>query len=470
MVDQMRRMMSQYVQRNSIDVERLLSVNGEGAEEETRQPGLGPFVGTKKEGASLREKQVLMRARHQRSFAAMLMGARRDQKVEEMKAASVPKGSFEEKSRKSEVAASIKDLKLPWGVYDSTSFFCACAACISNRETQIKADKWWLAGEKDRALSYTLKPCLRLLPISHNSIARRKYRPRLPKKVDHKAALWKAIDGVAFNEDFGGETAASSPEPGKAAPSRAVLSTRKSIDHDIDGYETIDRAIERTEAQLRRMVGSADWTAEVVVIVTSLTTSRESYQESYRLLRFFEAKGVDHIAVDVNGDIGHDSVDYKLLRKWHNEETLLVDSNKLADKVTLPIVVPQVLIDGVPVGPIDEIMSLEDENDLDYILAQAACPNCLVNRRASAGHCSRCSALFRNLISLKYLTPPEIKLLLTRSEKNAYHIKAPTPYDWEKRRRQLGIRSGNEDASTWFKPDCLAKYGHPSPGFCVDFN
>lgn len=77
--------------------------------------------------------------------------------------------------------------------------------------------------------------------------------------------------------------------------------------------------------------------------------------------------------------------------------------------------------------------------DADYILAREACPNCLHNRSKTAGLCAACGAVFVDLLSTKYVTPREIKVLIRRSEYAASRIKAPTPFDWERRRKQLGI-------------------------------
>lgn len=59
-----------------------------------------------------------------------------------------------------------------------------------------------------------------------------------------------------------------------------------------------------------------------------------------------------------------DSIDYTVVRKWNQERRLLKDPRKVAAKVSLPILVPQVLIDGVPVGTYEDLIDLEDDADL----------------------------------------------------------------------------------------------------------
>lgn len=165
----------------------------------------------------------------------------------------------------------------------------------------------------------------------------------------------------------------------------------------------------------------------------------------------------------------------------------------------LPVLVPQVICDGIPIGTYEDIVDLEDDGDLgqlytharvcsaicgccfircctitvyvcvDYILSRQACPNCLCDRAATAGHCNKCGACYIDLISLQYLSAEEILHLIERSEVFATRIKQPTPEDWERRRRNLGLRKHNEDIATWFEKSQVDIFGKPSIGFCVQF-
>eukprot|EP01055_Gregarina_sp_Pseudo9_P000074 Gregarina_sp_Pseudo_9__73@NODE_104_length_4259_cov_13_977014_g96_i0_p2_GENE_NODE_104_length_4259_cov_13_977014_g96_i0NODE_104_length_4259_cov_13_977014_g96_i0_p2_ORF_typecomplete_len453_score115_24SH3BGR/PF04908_15/0_0078DZR/PF12773_7/2_4e03DZR/PF12773_7/0_14_NODE_104_length_4259_cov_13_977014_g96_i027314089 len=345
-------------------------------------------------------------------------------------------------------------IRRPPAMYLSDEVFCVCATCKERRELELKADRYWLSGNWDKAIAINPKPCELTLHNLRCDLKFRRRRTRVPKDIDWVSPLQKAIVAVSFDDVFDVD----------ASP---VLRSSGTMDVESLAYE---EEIKRVERNIRRAIGSADWCAEVVIIVSSLQVSWRAYFQSYRTLRFLEAKGVEHFAIDVNADIGADTLDYSVLRAWSKEELLHRDPLKVALKGELDCLVPQVLVDGVPLGTFEEIMTMEDENDLDYVLAREACPNCLYDRHPDSGHCGVCGAVFHDLISTKFLSPDSIRILLKRNEINSAHIKAPTPRDFERRRRQLGFARLGEDLTTWFDPQKMKLFGAPSVGFTVEFD
>eukprot|EP00914_Ancora_sagittata_P034471 GHVO01069622.1.p1 GENE.GHVO01069622.1~~GHVO01069622.1.p1 ORF type:complete len:188 (-),score=60.54 GHVO01069622.1:7-570(-) len=119
--------------------------------------------------------------------------------------------------------------------------------------------------------------------------------------------------------------------------------------------------------------GSADWNAEVVLISTSLPGLIGAYWDSCRIQNFMDCKGVDYFHVDTA--LGQEYRDAQIITDWISKDIVFRDTTKAGSKVDL--IIPQILIDGVPVGAMEDLQTLEDDNDLDYILSRESCPNCL---------------------------------------------------------------------------------------------
>lgn len=412
------------------------------------------YAGTRKEQASSAEKEDLAIARLCRYHWKLKQRPPVDHDA--IKEPQAPTASSHSLVNKKLLATLPSVIRRPPGMYLTDEIYCACPTCIERREQELKADRYWLSGNWDRATGIIPKPCELTLVTLRCDLKLRRKRPRVPKGIDWISPLQKAIVAVSFDEVFDTET-----------PVLREFRKQQTMDAEWLEYE---EEIKRVEKGIRRAMGSADWCAEVVVIMSSLQVSWKAYFTSYRTLRFLEAKGVEHFAIDVNADIGTDTLDYNVLRCWNKERLLHRDPLKVARRGEIDCLVPQVLVDGVPLGTFEEIMTMEDENDLDYILAREACPNCLYDRHPDAGHCGVCGAVYHDLISTKYLSPDSIKILLKRNEINAARIKAPTPRDFERRRRQLGFARLGEDLSTWFDPMKMKLFGAPSVGFTVDFD
>lgn len=142
-------------------------------------------------------------------------------------------------------------------------------------------------------------------------------------------------------------------------------------------------------------------TAEVVALVTSLGAGRKQFFGSKRAMHLLDCKGVAYYSIDANKDVGSDRLDNALIQSWGEAQILQNDGNT--------ILIPQVLIDGVSIGGWSDLQDLEEDGDLDWILARALCPNCLVEKSPNAESCATCGVLFQELIPIEAV---EQKLVL----------------------------------------------------------
>lgn len=194
-------------------------------------------------------------------------------------------------------------------------------------------------------------------------------------------------------------------------------------------------------------LGSQDWTCEVVLLYTSLSTHRKQYHASLRAAQLLSCKGVDYWAIDANMDAGKSRPDKGLIARWRHLHYIFRDPTKEKGSSKRDIIVPQILVDGVPLGGFSELLLLEEDGDLDYILAGEACPNCLVDRKAQCGkipklnddgsrvdsaedfnefcirsvvpdYCFNCGAVFRNLLADEIVPQPARKPLLVHCYKS----------------------------------------------------
>eukprot|EP01056_Protomagalhaensia_sp_Gyna25_P000659 Protomagalhaensia_sp_Gyna_25__658@NODE_1308_length_1957_cov_56_131908_g1044_i0_p1_GENE_NODE_1308_length_1957_cov_56_131908_g1044_i0NODE_1308_length_1957_cov_56_131908_g1044_i0_p1_ORF_typecomplete_len474_score95_04SH3BGR/PF04908_15/6_8e03SH3BGR/PF04908_15/0_0011_NODE_1308_length_1957_cov_56_131908_g1044_i01741424 len=306
------------------------------------------YAGTKKETASAAEKEDLAVARLCRYHWKLKQRQSMDHTM--IKSPSHPTSSSHSLVNKSLLGVTPAEVRRPPFMYLTEAVLCSCGPCSERRELELKADRYWLAGNWDKALGTKPRPCELVLTDMKVDLIFRKRRGRVRKDIDWISPLQKAIMTVTFDQVFEIEV----PKTHRVLKKSATI-----VDTAWLKYE---EEIKRVESEIRRSMGSGDWCAEVVVVVCSLQVSWKAYFQSYRTLRFLEAKGVDHFAIDINSDIGTDTVDYNAIRVWLKEELLHRDHNKREG--VMNCLVPQVLVDGVPLGTYEEILTMEDENDL----------------------------------------------------------------------------------------------------------
>ncbi|KAK1936460.1 hypothetical protein X943_003605 [Babesia divergens] len=141
--------------------------------------------------------------------------------------------------------------------------------------------------------------------------------------------------------------------------------------------------------------------AELVLVITSFGGAKKHFFQSNLARHLLDCKGVVYYLVDANRDFStaRDLKDRTLYDQWSAEGVLKCEYNNNRKTV----IHPQLIIDGVSVGDARAIQDLEDDGDLDYIIARMLCPSCLSEKGQDMEHCPHCYAQYRTLI------PPEYK-------------------------------------------------------------
>eukprot|EP00743_Colponemidia_sp_Colp-15_P009512 GILK01010402.1.p1 GENE.GILK01010402.1~~GILK01010402.1.p1 ORF type:complete len:267 (-),score=27.10 GILK01010402.1:31-831(-) len=139
--------------------------------------------------------------------------------------------------------------------------------------------------------------------------------------------------------------------------------------------------------------------AEVVLYITTLGAQRKEYDDSYRLKSLLDAKKITYDAIDLNMDmaIGDNILPHPL--RFKTREDLAADGTLKRLNGLIPI--PQVFIDGVFVGGLDEVQELEDAGYLTPIVSRQRCPyvDCATPRNPKIMTCSGCWRRFKLLKS-----------------------------------------------------------------------
>ncbi|GAW79617.1 hypothetical protein PGO_050270 [Plasmodium gonderi] len=133
--------------------------------------------------------------------------------------------------------------------------------------------------------------------------------------------------------------------------------------------------------------------AEIVLITTSLGGIKSSFFSSLRAQNLLNCKKFLYVVIDSNRDTStaKNLKDQELFNRWKEDE--LLQSNDSG------IVLPQILIDGVSIGNDIALQNLEDEGNLDFIVARLKCPNCLSDKSNTDVQCPNCKYDYVSLIS-----------------------------------------------------------------------
>ena len=138
------------------------------------------------------------------------------------------------------------------------------------------------------------------------------------------------------------------------------------------------------------------YTAEVVILITSLGVKRKEYNTSRRVMDLLEVMRCHYKLIDFNIDTGGDDYgsgskpDLDIVRNLYQSHRVKQDSR---DGM---ISLPQVLIDGVNIGDHIDLQALEDDGLLDGMLRREICPQCCSER--SGEYCYECKTLFQEIM------------------------------------------------------------------------
>ncbi|CRH03754.1 conserved Plasmodium protein, unknown function [Plasmodium relictum] len=132
---------------------------------------------------------------------------------------------------------------------------------------------------------------------------------------------------------------------------------------------------------------------EIVLITTSLGGIKASFFSSLRAQNLLNCKKYVYFVIDSNRDTStaKNLKDTELYTKWKNDQLLLVNENG--------VILPQILIDGISIGNDIDLQNLEDEGNLDFIVARLKCPNCLTEKSNTDESCPNCKYDYVSVIS-----------------------------------------------------------------------
>ena len=154
-----------------------------------------------------------------------------------------------------------------------------------------------------------------------------------------------------------------------------------------------------------------EYTAEVVLLITSLGVKRREFNTSRQVMDMLEIVRCHYKVIDFNIDTGgHEfgggsKPDLDTVRKLYQSHR--VKQNAEDGMISLP----QVLIDGVNIGDHVDLQALEDDGLLDGILKQEICPHCAADRTGE--YCYKCKTLFQQVMP-KRQTFEELMIRLRR--------------------------------------------------------
>ncbi|GFE55526.1 theoredoxin domain containing protein [Babesia ovis] len=160
-------------------------------------------------------------------------------------------------------------------------------------------------------------------------------------------------------------------------------------------------------AAVSEYVPETDQIAEVILVTTSLGGMKRQFFHSRLVQHLLDCKGIVYYLVDANRDFTRAAAlkDHFLYEKWCSEGILKTE--KIGDRSS--VILPQLLVDGVSVGSAREIQDLEDDGDLDYIIARMVCPNCLEEKSQDALQCAHCNVSYQMHVPTDYVDGVDIQ-------------------------------------------------------------
>lgn len=136
------------------------------------------------------------------------------------------------------------------------------------------------------------------------------------------------------------------------------------------------------------------YTAEVVVLLTTLGAKRTEYNAGRRARDLLEIKRVHCKVIDFNRDArqaGTGEAENKAIQT-------LMAQNKLQTGDDEDLILPQIFIDGQFIGDATELQGLEDDGMLTDILQRTKCATCLHARQPETRQCTSCWGTFDEIL------------------------------------------------------------------------
>jgi len=144
-----------------------------------------------------------------------------------------------------------------------------------------------------------------------------------------------------------------------------------------------------------RVLPDPKYTAEVVLLLTTLGAKRSEFNAGKRARDLLEIKRVHHKIIDFNRDArqaGTGEAENQAIQKLMVQGKLQTGDNK-------ELSLPQIFIDGQYIGDATELQGLEDDGLLENILLRKACMKCNCQKRTAATtQCESCWAKLEEIL------------------------------------------------------------------------
>nr|BAN65963.1 hypothetical protein [Babesia bovis] len=153
--------------------------------------------------------------------------------------------------------------------------------------------------------------------------------------------------------------------------------------------------------------GEAEQLAEVILVTTSLGGMKRQFFQSKLAQHILDCKGIVYYLIDANRDFTRAAAlkDHLLFEQWNSEGLLKKETVNGRESIVLP----QLIIDGISIGSTKDIQDLEDDGDLDYILARMTCPQCFAEKGQDAVQCPQCKTQYRMKINPEYVDGVDVQ-------------------------------------------------------------
>ncbi|KAK1442309.1 hypothetical protein BgAZ_403390 [Babesia gibsoni] len=190
----------------------------------------------------------------------------------------------------------------------------------------------------------------------------------------------------------------------------AVASPPAVVQDELEKVDAVTAESVASEPTQAEEAEQAEQLAEIVLVCTSLGGTKQHFFQSKLAQHILDCKGVVYYLVDANRETSaaRELKDRILFDQWSAEGVLKCEY--INDRKS--VVLPQLLIDGVSVGETKAMQDLEDDGDLDYIIARMVCPACFAEKDQNLDQCPHCKVQYRSLIPPEYQDGLDIQRLI----------------------------------------------------------
>eukprot|EP00933_Yihiella_yeosuensis_P027545 TRINITY_DN21445_c0_g1_i1.p1 TRINITY_DN21445_c0_g1~~TRINITY_DN21445_c0_g1_i1.p1 ORF type:complete len:460 (-),score=89.78 TRINITY_DN21445_c0_g1_i1:514-1893(-) len=159
------------------------------------------------------------------------------------------------------------------------------------------------------------------------------------------------------------------------------------------------------------------YSAEVIVLLTTLGAKRAERSNCLRTQHFLEVKRAHSKVIDFNRDVrvgrGSTITDGAAVQRLFSLNPQLVESEDEEAQL------PQIFLDGWYIGGLAELQALEDDGLLGRLLRRELCFNCNGKRVSSEMWCSGCGAEFEEVLAGQMTLEHRIKELQQSADAEA---------------------------------------------------